>query len=231
MKDATSDIARSLLHKTYNRLDSYREVGIPEIISHLLDFDDHFTSATFVPLHTSALLNYIHHLSQSNIFQCNDDFDSEIIVSDSSYFLLSPFDDYACRGSGLEDICLYDYTSLFYKRKQMTGKKFTDQHPQSTTHHQICRTKDSLPTLTLSGILLRLDPDSTDDTVRDNYFCLLSALFLPWSQNNNTQKPPTLTWEKYFQDNQHRLHSRCIRYIENIKLLHKSKEESKIDRL
>jgi hypothetical protein len=235
MNDVTSGMARSMLLKTYNKLESYREVGIPKIISHLLNFDDHFTSGTFIRLHTSSLLHYICHLSvpdrESDPADADNGFDSDIIVSESGYSIVSTFDDYAYRGSGLEDICLYDYTILFYKRKRMTGKIFIDQHPQSTTHRQICRTKDSIPVPILNGILLRFDPDSTDETIQQDYFCLLSALFLPWSSDDDTHKPEPISWEDYFQSNQHRLCPWCIRYIENIKLLHKSKEESKIDRL
>jgi len=45
------DLGKSMLIKTYNKLDSHREVGLPEIISHLLDFPDHYTSAAFRKLH------------------------------------------------------------------------------------------------------------------------------------------------------------------------------------
>src|SRR5256714_10398474 len=53
------DLGKSMLIKTSNKLDSHREVGLPEIISHLLDFPDHYTGATFRKVHTTQLLKYI----------------------------------------------------------------------------------------------------------------------------------------------------------------------------
>ena len=38
----TTDLGRKMILKTYNKLDSHREVGIPEAISHLLAFPDHY---------------------------------------------------------------------------------------------------------------------------------------------------------------------------------------------
>ena len=61
--DSDSYIAKMMLLKTYNKLDSLREVGVPEAISHLLKFPDHYTDATFVNIHTTHILRYMHDLS------------------------------------------------------------------------------------------------------------------------------------------------------------------------
>jgi len=53
------DLGKTMLIKTYNKLDSHREFGGPEIISHLLNFPDHYTGATFRKVHTTQLLKYI----------------------------------------------------------------------------------------------------------------------------------------------------------------------------
>ena len=58
-----SYIAKMMLLKTYNKLDSLREVGVPEAISHLLKFPDHYTDATFVNIHTTHILRHMHDLS------------------------------------------------------------------------------------------------------------------------------------------------------------------------
>lgn len=42
------DQGKSMLIKTYNKLTSHREVGIPETISHLLDYADVLTGAVVV---------------------------------------------------------------------------------------------------------------------------------------------------------------------------------------
>ena len=41
--DSNAYIAKSMLLKTYNKLDSLREISVPEAISHLLKFPDHYT--------------------------------------------------------------------------------------------------------------------------------------------------------------------------------------------
>jgi len=52
-------LGKQMLSKVYNALDSYREVGLPEAISHLCGFPDHYTSATFININTKTLLHYI----------------------------------------------------------------------------------------------------------------------------------------------------------------------------
>jgi hypothetical protein len=82
--NSSADIARRMLLKTYNKLDSLREVGVPEAISYLLKFPDHYTDAKFVTIHTNHLLWYMQFLSQSNddgSDQEDDEFSSEIIIT------------------------------------------------------------------------------------------------------------------------------------------------------
>jgi hypothetical protein len=135
MKDVTGDMGKTMPLKMYNKLDSYREIGIPEIISHLLQFDDHFMNGSFVPLHTTSLLYYFRRISdiQPDPSDPDQGFDSEIIPIESGYSIVSSFDDHAYHDSGLEDLCLYDYTRLFYKQRNLKGKKFSEYHPQYTT--------------------------------------------------------------------------------------------------
>lgn len=42
---SSADSAKKMLLKVNNKLDSLREVGVPEAISHLLKFPDHYTDA------------------------------------------------------------------------------------------------------------------------------------------------------------------------------------------
>ena len=53
---STSDIAKTMLLKTYNKLDRHTGVGIPEAIAHLLQFPDHFTDSVFQNVHTTRRL-------------------------------------------------------------------------------------------------------------------------------------------------------------------------------
>src|SRR5438046_9070885 len=64
LSSPTTDLGRKMILKTYNKLDSHREVGIPEAISHLLGFPDHYTEKKFHYIHTTLLLQYIKTRSQ-----------------------------------------------------------------------------------------------------------------------------------------------------------------------
>ena len=72
--------------------------------------------------------------------------------------------------------------------------------------------------------------DSPDRDVRSQYFRLVCALFIPWSRTNPLKRPE-VSWEDVFYERLSTLSSRIRRYIDNLDLLHKSKEESRIDRL
>ena len=58
LSSSTIDPGRNMILKTCNKLDSHREVGIPEAISHLLDFPDHYTDKNFQHIHMTLLLQY-----------------------------------------------------------------------------------------------------------------------------------------------------------------------------
>jgi hypothetical protein len=116
------DISKRFLLKTYNKLDTQREVGVPEAISHLLGIADHYTKATFGRLHTTHLLQYVKQFSHSEDGDHQDSdqeqdetLDSQLVISDKNYVALSYFDDYTHRGPHLTVLCLYDYCSLVYK--------------------------------------------------------------------------------------------------------------------
>ena len=136
----SKDIGKSMLVKTYNKLASHRELGVPEAISHLLDFPDHFTDAVFSNIHTTHLLNYLKYSSANDSSEEIDSGDSTVVRVHNRTTIVSPFDDYSCRGSALADFCLYDYCSLVYKdKKRDCGLPFESAHPQHATHRQFVR--------------------------------------------------------------------------------------------
>ena len=48
LSSSNIDLRRTMILKTYNKLDSHYKVGIPEAISHLLEFPwDHYMNKTF----------------------------------------------------------------------------------------------------------------------------------------------------------------------------------------
>jgi len=120
--NSSADIARLMLLKTYNKLDSLQEVSVLEVISYLLKFPDHYMDANFINIHMDHLLRHMQLLVQCQ--NCNDDrsdqedeFSSEIIAMKCGYTTVSLLDDYAYQGESLSNYCLYDYCSQFYKAK------------------------------------------------------------------------------------------------------------------
>ena len=227
-------IAKLMLLKTYNKLESLREVGVPEAISHLLKFPDHYTDVTFVNIHTTHVLRHMHDLVQHQLIDDDidveeDNFNSEIIVTDRRFCIVFLFDDYAYRGPHLAEYCLYDYCAQFYKFKQLNGLLFDAHHPQHAHYSQFLR-KDSVTVPTLLGKLLFVKPDSEDERKREDYYCLVASMFFPWSYRR-TPKSSNESWELFVEANQETLSPRIRPMIYNLTLLHKSKEETRIHQM
>src|SRR5436190_1948059 len=106
------DITKQFLIKPYNRLGIQREVGVPEAISHLLNISDHYTEGLFEHLYTSHLLRYVKRFSPDEEHESSTEdewdgtLDSRLIVSNKTYVMISPFDDYVYRGPHLANRCM-----------------------------------------------------------------------------------------------------------------------------
>src|SRR5437762_1904485 len=59
---------------------------------------------------------------------------------------------------------------------------------------------------------------------------MITALFFPWSFNNHLNSD-NISWKQFFHDNQHHLSPRLSQYINNLDLLHRTREEIHIDYL
>jgi PIF1-like helicase len=230
-----ADVGKKMLLKIYNKIESYREVGVPEAITHLLGYPDHYTDGVFCNLHTTHLLFYIRRLESLRKRRTDDTSDgtpdSKIVIDDNGGFsLVSPFDDYANRGESLSDYCLYDYYVLVYKKRGRQGISFESEHTLHLTNHQIVRaTTAAIPTLL--GKLLFLNKDSEESSKREDYYCILASLFFPWSRSQPVKSDDTVSWEEFFLLNSISLIPRLRWYIANIDLLHKTKEEDRLNRL
>ena len=80
------------------------------------------------------------------------------------------------------------------------------------------------------GRLLFLRPDTEKEQDKEDYYCLLSSLFVPWSRF----QPPNLLnlkWEDWYLNHTPPLIPRLHRVIRNLSLLHKSKDEVEFNRL
>jgi hypothetical protein len=230
---SSADISKKLLLKVYNKLDTLREVGVPEAISHILKFPERYTDANFVNLHTTHLLRHMRNLAQYQIMEDDeneDDFNLEVIVNDQGALCtVSLFDDYACRGEALHNWCLYDYCAQFYKHKRMNGLLFDSPHPQREHYSQFLRQSPAnVPTLL--GKLFFVKPDSLNEKDRRDYHCLIASLFFPWSQKR-TPKSSNETWEQFVEAHRENLLPRLRRIIDNLTLLHKTKEDTRLHHL
>ena len=222
----------SFITADYNKIESHREVGVPEAISHLLGYPDRYSNMIFENINTSQLWLYVTRLQQAHDqhdVAGNSRLHSQIIDADGGLILLSPFDDYRFRGEALAQYSLYDYRSVIYKRKQKSGLQFSVDHPQHSTHSQLCRQTVGV-TPSLTGDLFHLRGNSSDPKVREKFFGILTALFVPW-HGDVPLRSATDSWEAHFQAQSPLLSSRICRYIFNVDLLHRSKEESEFDRM
>src|SRR5213595_564213 len=76
-----------------------------------------------------------------------DEPESEIITSKGQFTLISQFDHYTFRREDLSEYCVYDYCSLFYKKKAQSGSfTFDNDHKQHHSHRQFF-TNPAIPTL------------------------------------------------------------------------------------
>jgi hypothetical protein len=102
---ANSIMAKTMLTQIYNKIQSHREVGTPEAISHLLEFTDHYTDEIFVLISTTQLWQYFDSVVArpviTSLSHDNDDdvdvtgeFNGEIIMEDTRYYFITFFDDY-----------------------------------------------------------------------------------------------------------------------------------------
>jgi len=224
------DSGKSFLVKAYNKLDTQREVGVPEAISHLLDIPDHYTDALFKPLHSSHALWYAKKLaSQTGDNETGVTLDANLITNGHGYSMVSHCDDYAYRGDLLSPLTLFDYTSLVYKESAKEGQiRFDPGHPQFHTKKQNIRIgPPCVPTIL--GRLLFVTQYATDPVKVEDYFCLLSVLFVPWSHNAPHKPCQGQTWQEYYISKSSSISARLLSYIDNLDLLHKSKQESDID--
>lgn len=104
------DITKRFLIKTYNKLNTQHEIGVSEVISHLLNMPDHYTDVVFERLHTSHLLRYIEKFSQNKHSDpksdngANEILDVQVIRDDRKYNIVSSFDNYTYQGPNLIDL-------------------------------------------------------------------------------------------------------------------------------
>jgi hypothetical protein len=156
-----------------------------EVLARLLSYTDPEDTATEID--TTHLLHYMMKDEYPNApipDTKEEEMDSQIInhpVTRTLMLYTPPFDDYAYRGDGLKDMCLYNYCLNMYnqnkREKAEDGIPFESQHPYHTTHSQFRREREKPPSM--SEKLYSLKPDSPNKDIREQYFCAISSLYFP----------------------------------------------------
>jgi hypothetical protein len=157
----------------------------------------------------------------------NDALDARVIVSNYKYTIVVPFDDYTYRGLNLVDFCLYDYCSMVYMRQRKGGIGFTTQHSQKKSHYQFIH-QDSYAIPNLLGRLPFVSKSTRNMGKQEEYCCLISWLFIPWS-HHHPHMATNQSWKEFYNANMERISPRLLHHINNLDFLHKSKEETQID--
>jgi PIF1-like helicase len=219
----SSNFGRTLLTKTLNRTQSQREVGMPEAVWNLLQYPDHLTDCHFATLNTTKLMEYVKAMESmdGDSIMVN----GNIVGTDEGFKMSSVFDDYAYRPEAWKDMNAFDYFSVVYKQNQPGGVPFLEAHPLHGRFSQFVR-RDSKTIPTLYGKLVKWRQDE-DEREEDGY-CMLASLFLPWSRNNPLRRDG-LTWKAFFENKEGNMEGRTIEYIANLRMLHKSAEEARLD--
>src|SRR5216117_2528060 len=94
----------------------------------------------------------------------------------------------------------YVLVRLHFPRVQVheSGRYSIRSYTSSIRHQSPIHSKGNRAIPTLLGKLLFLRPDSDDELVRNEYFCLVSGLLIPWTRDQSPVKASTDSWEKFF---------------------------------
>jgi hypothetical protein len=178
----------------------------------------------------------------------NDDeehFQIQSTENDKKYVLVNTRIDYQYRSDNLNNMCLYDFVSMLYKKKmnatdvkylskaqisiEEEGNKkgrpanerypFQKQHPQTTTHLLMKYSESHVPVL-YGPQIPRRDREDT----RERYCRALLTLFVPWRAVTDLCDI-NQTWEDAFESRQNRISIHSWKIIENIQLLHECKKD------
>ena len=174
-----------------------------------------------------------------------EQFQIQSVDDGNNFVLVNTRIDYQYRSDVLNNICLYDFVSNFYKKKmnaadakylsststterEQENRKgrppnqrfpFQRQHPQVTTHLLMEYSELRVPVLYGPQV-----PRQDRDDTRERYSRALLTLFVPWRSVSDLcdvgQK-----WEEAFKSRQHRVSALSRNIIDNIQLLHECKKD------
>ena len=165
--------------------------------------------------------------------------------NEKTYILVNTRVDYQYRSDVLNNMCLYDFVSILYKKKMnatdvkylsksavqveeasnQRGRpanvrySFQKQHPQAATHLLMKYSESHVPVL-YGPQIPRRDREDT----RERYSRALLTLFVPWHTITDLCDI-NQTWEEAYKLRQNRISTHSLKIIENIQLLHECKKD------
>lgn len=174
-----------------------------------------------------------------------ENFQIQSVENEKKYVLVNTRIDYQYRSDSLNNICLYDFVSIFYKKKmnesdmkylsqdipsteenvnrkgRPANKRYLlqKQHPQAMTYLLMKYSEYHVPVLYGPQI-----PRQDRDDTRERYSRAVLTLFVPWRTVTDLCDI-NQTWEEALKSRQKliSIHSRTI--IDNIQLLHECKKD------
>ncbi|CAF3385678.1 unnamed protein product, partial [Rotaria socialis] len=241
--------SRKLVLRCYNMLASQQELSGVQVASYLMNWDDHYTTHRFQGLFLIQTERFLQtQLNETRAQQKletaaqdvidNDTYDDEAIDNDNNdeeqfqiqstehdkkYVLVNTRIDYQYRSDNLNRMCLYDFVSIFYKKKmnstdlkylskiavsieEKINRKgrppnerflFQKQHPQATTYLMMKYSESHVPVLYGPQI-----PRQDRDDTRERYCRAILTLFVPWRTVTDICDIGQ-TWEDAFKSRQH----------------------------
>ena len=174
-----------------------------------------------------------------------EEFQIQSTENNKTYVLVNTRIDYQYRSDNLNNLCLYNFVSILYKKKinamdlkylAKAGKSikekfnqkgrspnerypFQKQHPQATTYLMMKYSQPHVPIL-YGPQIPRRDREDT----RERYSRALLTLFVPWRTVADLCDI-NQTWEDAFKSRQHLISVHSWTVIENIQLLHECKKD------
>ena len=219
--------SRQMILQIYNKIESHQEIKVFEMISHLLDYFDHYLNMTFENINIAQLWLYITQLQKTQKHIDDDHLHFQIINIHKDLTLLSFFNDYRFRENALIQYSLYDYHFVIYKRRLRNDLSFSVDYSQHNTHIQLYKQIISV-TLCLIKVFFHFRRNSFDSKVHEKFFCILIAFFVLWYNDVSLWRSMN-SWKDHFQVRFSLLSLRIRRHIFNIDLLYRSKKESEFN--
>ncbi|CAF3374280.1 unnamed protein product, partial [Rotaria sp. Silwood2] len=271
-KENVIEKSRKLVLRCYNTLASQQELSGVQVASYLMNWDDHYTTHKFQGLYLIQTERFLQtelnemrakqnlEIASHDVIVDKDVFDDETINDENSdeehfqvqsaedknnFILVNTRIDYQYRSDNLNNTCLYDFVSTFYKKKinetdlkyllkfSTTEKRqdnqkgrpsnerfsFQEEHPQATTHILMKYSQLHVPVLYGPQI-----PRQDRDDTRERYNRALLTLFVPW-RNATDLCDINETWEDAFESRRNHISAHSWKIIENIQLLHECKKD------